>query len=77
MPSAAYPVSTVRGGNDIARTRCLEPMKNSGSLDKFNQNDLTPVIGREFDGVQATDLLKGDDRLIRDLAITSMLRLVD
>lgn len=73
MPSAEYRESTIRGGNDKARTRCLVPMGNSGSLDKFTYQDLTPVIGREFDGLQVEDLLKGDEQLIRDLAVTSKL----
>lgn len=47
-------------------------MVNSGSLDRFTQQDLTPVIGREFIGLQVTDLLKGDAQLIKDLAVTSM-----
>jgi len=74
MPSAEYKESAIRGGNDAARTRCLEPMKNSGSLDHYKHNDLTPVIGREF-FMQATDLLKGDEQLIRDLAVTSKLNM--
>jgi len=72
MPSAQFNESTVRGGNDAARTRCVEPMKNSGSLNQYDHNDLTPVIGREF-FLQATDLLKGDEQLIKDLAVTSEL----
>ena len=57
---------------DQAKTRCLEPLKNSGSLEKFEHNDLTPVIGTEFIGVQAAEWLKGDERLIKDLAVTGM-----
>lgn len=71
MPSAEYNEPDSRGGDSIARSRCLQPLKNSGSLDIYNHNDLTPVIGREFEGVQAIDLLKGDEQLIKDLAVTS------
>jgi len=45
-------------------------MINSGSLDKYKHQDLTPVIGREFEGLQVTELLSGDEQLIKDLAIT-------
>lgn len=49
-----------------------EPLKYSGSLDKFESVDLTTIIGREFPKVQLTDLLKAHnaDVLLRDLAIT-------
>ena len=76
MPSAEYSDSdglgpTIRGGDARARTRCLKPMVNSGSLDKYEHSDLTPVIGREFNGVQVKDFLDGDEQLIKDLAVTS------
>ena len=73
MPSVEYIDSlgvNTRGGSDIARTRCLRPMVNSGSLDNYKHQDLTPVIGREFEGIQVTDLLIGDEGLIKDLAVT-------
>ena len=75
MPSAEYTESngdssTIRGGNPKSRPQCLKPLVNSGSLDQYNHQDLTPVIGREFEGLQVTDLLKGDALLIKDLAIT-------
>lgn len=63
--------ASIRGGNSKAQTRCLKPLVNSGSLDKFNHVDLTPVIGREFSGVQVTDFLEADQQLIDDLATTS------
>jgi hypothetical protein len=64
--------STIRGGHAKAQTRCLKPLVNSGSLDKFAHRDLTPVIGREFDdGLQVRDLVKADPQLINDLAVTS------
>lgn len=63
--------ASIRGGNSKAQTRCRKPLINSGSLDKFNHVDLTPVIGREFSGVQVTDFLQADQQLIDDLATTS------
>lgn len=59
------------GGHADARSRLLKPLAYSGTLDQFKHQDLTPVIGREFEGLQVTDLLKWGDDLIRDLAITS------
>lgn len=49
-----------------------EPLTYSGSLDAFESFDVTTVIGREFSGVQLTDLMKSSDAdtLLRDLAIT-------
>lgn len=72
MPSA-QPQSYAEIDQSVAKTRCLEPLKNSGSLEKFEHNDLTPVIGTEFIGVQAAEWLKGDEQLIKDLAVTGML----
>lgn len=50
----------------------MKPLANTGSLLSFTQNDLTPVIGTEFNGIQAVDLLEASnsDDLIRDLAAT-------
>lgn len=62
--------SNIRGGSSKARTRCSKPLVNSGFLDKYNHEDLTPVIGREFEGLQVTELLKADPQLINDLAVT-------
>jgi hypothetical protein len=59
------------GGHATARSRLLEPLSCSGLLNKFQQQDLTPIIGREFEGLQVTDLLNGSDESIRDLAIIS------
>jgi len=61
--------NNIIGGNDLARPRFTR-LVYSGSLEKFTYNDLTPVIGREFENLQIRDLLKeGDDAVIRDLAI--------
>jgi alpha-ketoglutarate-dependent taurine dioxygenase len=63
---------SVVGGHESARSRLSKPLRYSGLLDKYKHQDLTPVIGREFEGLQVTDLLNGSDEAIRDLAITSM-----
>ena len=64
-----WSASNIIGGNDIARPAVTKPTY-SGSLEQFKHNDLTPVIGREFEDVQVRELLKGSDDVIRDLAIT-------
>lgn len=78
MPSAtqdnASANGNIIGGNELAKPRLTAPLTYSGSLDGFASNDLTPVIGREFEGLQVAELLKGDDQLIRDLAVTSEMR---
>jgi hypothetical protein len=76
MPSAeSISTSTVGpkivGGNPAAKTRCLEPMVYSGSLERFTYADITPVIGREYEGLQVTELLSADDAMIKDLASIS------
>jgi hypothetical protein len=49
-------------------------LKLSGALDKFEQFDVTPVIGREFVNVDLAEWLRApnSDELLRDLAITSV-----
>ncbi|KAF4873340.1 Alpha-ketoglutarate-dependent taurine dioxygenase [Colletotrichum siamense] len=49
-----------------------EPLKLSGALDKYEHFDSTPIIGREFPGLDIKELLRApnSDDLIRDLAIT-------
>jgi hypothetical protein len=61
----------ILGGHASAQSRLLKPLSYSGSLDHFKHQDVTPVIGREFEGLQVTDLLNGSDEVIQDLAITS------
>jgi hypothetical protein len=51
-----------------------EPLSLSGALDKFDHEETTPAIGREFLGVNIVeDILNASnaDELLRDLAITS------
>jgi hypothetical protein len=76
MPSAeTISTSTVEpkilGGNPAAKTRCLEPLVYSGLLERFTHADITPVIGREYEGLQVTELLSADDAVIKDLASIS------
>lgn len=59
------------GGNVQARTRLSQPLQYTGTLDAFQSQDLTPVLGREYEGLQVRDLLKWGDEMIRDLAVTS------
>lgn len=49
------------------------PLKLSGALDHFQSFDVTPVIGKEFVGVNLAKWLRApnSDDLLRDLAITS------
>jgi hypothetical protein len=69
--------TSIIGGHENARSRLLKPLVYSGSLDSFKHEDSTPIIGREFEGLQVRDLLKWGDEMIRDLAITSMLTNID
>jgi hypothetical protein len=66
--------SNIIGGHESARPRLSKPLQYSGLLDNYQHQDITPVIGREFEGLQVTDLLNGSDEAIRDLAITSTSR---
>ncbi|CAG7562111.1 unnamed protein product [Fusarium equiseti] len=72
MPSAEVETlpSHIVGGNAQSRPRLDQPLTYTGSLDNYSQFDVTPVIGREFNGLQIRDLLKWDDIHIRDLAVT-------
>jgi hypothetical protein len=51
-----------------------EPLKKTGVIDKFEFEETTPVIGREYSKLNIVDDILGAenaDELIRDLAITS------
>lgn len=51
-----------------------EPLKLSGSLDRYEFDDTTPVIGREFPTLNIVDDIlnaPNADELIKDLAVTS------
>ncbi|KAL2786247.1 hypothetical protein BJX66DRAFT_328694 [Aspergillus keveii] len=64
--------SPIRGGHPDARPRVSRPLEYSGSLDRYQNQDLTPVIGREYEGLQVAEILQSPDRdqLIQDLAAT-------
>ncbi|KAI0148461.1 hypothetical protein GGR57DRAFT_241392 [Xylariaceae sp. FL1272] len=75
MPSAVTTTANTAfagtlGGHPDARPTIDYPLVYSGSLDGFEQNDLTPVIGREINGLQIRDVLTWDDGSERDLAVT-------
>ncbi|OJJ87931.1 TauD/TfdA dioxygenase family protein [Aspergillus glaucus CBS 516.65] len=72
MPTAVDAPTAIRGGHEQARPRIPQPLQYSGSLDGYLKSDLTPVIGREYSGLQVADILKSEesDRLITDLAAT-------
>jgi hypothetical protein len=76
-PSAQFEETTlpIVGGNSKARTLATKPYTYSGSLDAFQHNDSTPIIGREILGLQISDVLKSadSDAQIRDIAITGIL----
>ena len=67
------PKSTVQESTPAVKTQHKEPLKLSGALDAFESFDVTPVIGREFSGVNLAEWLRAPntDELLRDLAITS------
>ncbi len=70
---------TIENGNgNYTKKAYREPLKKSGSLDKFTFEEATPVIGREFPTLNIVDDLmnaENADELLRDLAITSTLQL--
>ena len=70
IPGESLPVRPA--GNET--TQYPAPLKLSGALDKFEHEETTPVIGREFPTVNIVDDLlnaPNSDDLVRDLAITS------
>ncbi len=54
-----------------ASSRLAGPLRYSGSLDSYEQFDVTAVIGHEFPKLQISDILH-DDAKIRDLAILGL-----
>jgi hypothetical protein len=71
LSSAPLP-ENIFGGHPESKTRCVQPLVYSGSLEQYTYADVTPVIGREFENLQVRDLLKADDQVVKDLALTSM-----
>lgn len=74
MPSATidhpHGKDAIVGGHPDSRPRLAKPLTYTGTLDSFQQFDVTPVIGREYSGLHLRDLLKGSDEQMRDLALT-------
>ena len=73
VPIADLPVDS-HTKLDFTSPRIKQPLKLSGALEGFEYDDVTPVIGREFTGVNIVDDLlnaSNSDELLRDLAITS------
>ena len=50
------------------KNRLPGPLKYTGSLDSYQNFDVTAVIGREFPDLQLSEILH-DDEKIRDLAV--------
>ena len=55
-------ISNLWGRNAQVTTRCLELLTDSSTLDQYTHLGLTPVIGREYEGLQVKDLLNGPGR---------------
>jgi hypothetical protein len=75
-PGIVEDIPSRENGNSVKSSKGSypEPLKLSGTLEKFSYEESTPVIGREFPNVNIVDdLLHGEnsDELLRDLAIIS------
>jgi hypothetical protein len=66
----SLPPSKIVGGH---HPQHREPLKLTGARDKVGYFDVTPCIGREYQGVDLAEWLRApnSDELLRDLAITS------
>ncbi|KAL4936797.1 hypothetical protein BDV06DRAFT_233019 [Aspergillus oleicola] len=60
------------GGHSEARPRISRPLEYSGGLDAYQHQDLTPVIGTEYEGLQIAEILRSPscEQVIQDLAVT-------
>jgi hypothetical protein len=79
-PRVPDPVLPLRPGDGSLseQVQYPVPLRLSGALDRFNSEDTTPAIGREFINVNIVDDLlnaTNSDELIQDLAITSKILL--
>lgn len=57
----------------IDNAHASEPLKPTGALEKFDYEEVTPIIGREFPTLNIVDDLinaENSDELLRELAIT-------
>lgn len=72
-PAAVVNTETLSGPSGKMKSY-PKPLKSSGTLDKFEWEDVTPVIGREFPTLNLVDDIlhaANSDELLRDLAIES------
>jgi hypothetical protein len=72
MPGNIIPEITEISSPEEARSRLRKPLEYSGLLDSYRSSDLTPVIGREYYGLQVVDVLaaKNSSAMIKDIAVT-------
>ena len=78
IPDPALPLRP-GPGNLSEQAQYPSPLCFNGALDKFDSEDTTPAIGREFINVNIVDDLlnaPNSDELIQDLAITSTMSLL-
>lgn len=66
IPTPVEKVSDKKTGT--SQSRLDGPLKYSGTLDDYDHFDVTAIIGREFPGLQLSQILHDDEKL-RDLAI--------
>lgn len=60
--------------SDADQVQYPAPLKPTGALDKFESEETTPAIGREYPAVNIVDDIlnaSNSDELVRELAITS------
>ncbi|ORY56369.1 uncharacterized protein BCR38DRAFT_451187 [Pseudomassariella vexata] len=62
------PVTPIVSKGASSTSRLTVPLTYSGTLDEYNQFDVTSVIGREFPDLQISEIIH-DENKIRDLAI--------
>lgn len=68
LPAVSGKVKQPLSVESSTQSRLSGPLAYSGSLDPYDQFDVTAVIGREFPKLQLSEILNDDDK-IRDLAI--------
>lgn len=73
MAPSAVLVEDVYNVEAKKSTQIRKPLKSTGSLDKHQSVDTTPVIGTEFPEANLVEWLNAPDadELLRDLAIKS------
>jgi hypothetical protein len=68
LPAANLPTGKLSATKSSSASRLDGALSYSGTLDSYEQFDVTNVIGREFPTLQLSEILH-DDAKIRDLAI--------